>query len=200
MGLSLVSQARKLPPALLEDILLKTVVIKGLTALASILFFSFETLSCILRVPYEKENGAASNLCVEAASGAGYLSMFVALFLLRSLGHETVLPTDRICITYQEVAAGDLTWTRKIIMSLHAVTGLTSLFLFTTLGVMVPDEDLSATFWVGLVGLMALVTALVVEIWVDVLKGGEKASKSSTSSRKFSSGDVTKGVMVAGMI
>ncbi|GMH64909.1 hypothetical protein TrLO_g12672 [Triparma laevis f. longispina] len=85
LGLKLRESAAKLPPQELSDLLCQTVLVKCKAAMGTMLFFSFETISCFI-----SQNSFDDGQCVNTSNAAKYLSAYLGVLTTLSILSKTV--------------------------------------------------------------------------------------------------------------
>ena len=85
LGLKLRESAAKLPPQELSDFLCQTVLVKGTAAMGTMLFFSFEIVSCFI-----SEDSFDNGQCVNTSNAAMYLSVYLTILTTSSILSKTV--------------------------------------------------------------------------------------------------------------
>ena len=209
LALKLRKKTAQQPPAKLSQYLCNTLLLGGLGAMAPIIFFSFETLSCFA------SDGLESDQCENTSGAAMYLSVYLAAITAMSICSKAVSKEDRgEGLTYKNLAILRLKKMQKVQGALGVVTALTSMYLFSFLGVRGDPNDRIGIF--GAAGAATLIIALLIEVYILVfggLRGVEqpagtsKAAKMSLSgargfrsSRSISLSRITDDMAIAGVV
>ena len=158
LGLEIRTKAAQLPPAELSDFLCITVLLGGVGAMAPMIFFSFESVSCY------SSNGLESDQCENTGRAAMYLSGYLLVVTLVSLASKAVPREDRDeGLTYKNLAILRLKRMQEIQGALGTVTALASMYLFSVLGVEGdPNDTISMA---GGVGMLTICTAALIELY-----------------------------------
>ena len=85
LGLKLRESVAKLPPQELSDFLCQAVLVKCTAAMGTMLFFSFEIVSCFI-----SQGSLDSEMCINTSNAAGYLSVYLAVLTTMSIASKTV--------------------------------------------------------------------------------------------------------------
>ena len=145
---------------MLTNFLCHRVLLGGLSALAPMTFFLFETLSC-----YTSLRGKIfkNDLCDNSLDASLLLSFNLAILFLLSVVGKTLPANMRPKeLTYDDVAVLKLKSRQKLQGVLLLVTVLTSMFTFSTLGVKGKKND--KIYLVGCFGSIALALVLFIEM------------------------------------
>eukprot|EP00518_Triparma_eleuthera_P000213 CAMPEP_0182459934 /NCGR_PEP_ID=MMETSP1319-20130603/4947_1 /TAXON_ID=172717 /ORGANISM="Bolidomonas pacifica, Strain RCC208" /LENGTH=150 /DNA_ID=CAMNT_0024658953 /DNA_START=124 /DNA_END=573 /DNA_ORIENTATION=+ len=103
-------KAAQLPPAELSNFLCHTVLQGGASAMAPIIFFTFETVSCMA-----SEDDLGNRQCDNTAYAASSLSMSLAIIAIASIASRTVPQEERgEGITYSNLAILRLKMKEKV--------------------------------------------------------------------------------------
>ena len=116
LGLQLRRKAAQLPPAQLSSYICNTVLLGGVSAMAPMLFFTFEAVSCIA------SNGIESNECDNTMHASNLLSDYLVLFTTASIFSKAVVREQRgeVSLGRREVANFDVILNSANITSLVA--------------------------------------------------------------------------------
>ena len=205
LGLKLRTSAAKLPPQELSDFLCQTVLVKGFSAMGTMLFFSFEAVSCFISQE-SFDNGQCVNTSLAAMCLSGYLVLLTAL----SIVSKTVPK-----IVQRETAWGlssiaslkDLKWWQQIQGGLMVVTAISSLYLLGWLGV--EGNGNSAVWIVGAVGGISILVAAMVNMTMLIRTAKEHQQQQDTtvelptkrrSIRAISSGQVEERMFAIALV
>ena len=208
LGLKLRRKAAQLPPAELPNFLCHTVLVGGVSAMAPMIFFMFEAVSCIA-----SGDGLEDELCTNTTRVARYLSVYLVTITAVSIASRTVPQEERgDGMTYSNLAILRLKMKEKVQGALGVVTALMSMYLFSVLGVEgVPNRSL---LWVGGAGFVTLgVTALIEFAYIafgrSVSTGDEQVGSSSgnlgepsnvSAEQRLSLSNVGENMTVAGLV
>ena len=157
LALKLRRKAAQLPPAELSNFLCHTVLVGGVSAMAPMILFIFEGVSCMA-----SGDGLGDKQCENTAIAAMWLSAYLVAITAVAIVSRTVPQRERgEGMTYSNLAILRLKRKEKVQGALGVVTALASMYLFSVLGVEgVPNGSL---LWVGLAGGMTLGVAALVE-------------------------------------
>ena len=148
----------------LSNFLCKTVLVDGGRAMAPMVFFTFETVSCLT------SNGIGNDLCANTSNAAMFLSFYLAIIASVSIARKTVPRKERgEGLTYINLAALSLTWRQTIQGALVAMTALASMYLFSVLGVEGLPNGL--VFGIAAIGGATMSAAALVEIFTFAVRG-----------------------------
>ncbi|GMI13096.1 hypothetical protein TrLO_g1896 [Triparma laevis f. longispina] len=87
LGLKLREAAAKLPAKELSEFLCQTLLVGGTTAMGPMFFFSFEAVSCFVKMNYITGNESSS--CEMTAISGTFLSLYVSFFTTMSIVSNT---------------------------------------------------------------------------------------------------------------
>ena len=210
LGLKLRRNAVNLSPAELSKFLYNTVLLGGVGAMAPMIYFSFETLSCFV-----SKESLKSDQCHNTSRAAMFLSMYLVTITAVSIANKAVSREDRgKVLTYDNLSILRLKWKEKIQGVLAVVTVITSMFLFSVLGV---QGDPSDTIWmVGAVGALTLLIAALIEFIDSIFVGSSgreqpartcqalkrdlEGASNFMSHRRVSLGKVADDMTIAGIV
>jgi len=132
-GIKLRDSVASLPKEKIHEFLVDTIMQRGLGVIVTMVFFSFETISC-LAVQGLGENAV---LCANTSHASAFLSGYLVLFVMQSIAVKAV-PTsisESSVLTFEEVARLDNFKKRQKIQGfLIITTGLCSFFLLSYVG------------------------------------------------------------------
>ena len=157
LALKLRRKAAQLPPAELSKFLCHTVLLGGVSAMAPMIFFMFEAVSCIAT-----GDGLEDDLCENTTRAAMSLSVYLAITTAVAMASRTVPQEERgEGMTFSNLAILRLKVKEKVQGALGVVTALVAMYLFSVLGVEgAPNETI---FWLGLAGAVTLLVADLIE-------------------------------------
>ena len=206
--LKLRSQAAKLPPAELSNFLCHTILAGGVSAMAPMVFFSFEALSCYTVRSFETWK------CNNTSFAAMFLSIFMSIIALISIARRTVPQGERreTHVTYSNLAILRLKMKEKVQGAFGVVTALVAMYLFSVLGVEGAPNDTNNL--VGVAGTVTLSVAAVIEFTSIASRGprstgDDQAGITSASlgetndvgaERRLSVGRVGDDMVIAGLV
>ena len=160
LGLKLRGSAAKLPPRELSDFLCQTVLAKGTVAMGTMLFFSFEAISCFI-----SKNSLDSEQCTNTSYAAKYLSVYVVVLTTLSIASKSV-PKSVQRETAWELSAiaslKGLKWWQQIQGGLAIITAISSLYLLSFLGV--EGDENSMVLKVGAMGWGSICIATIINM------------------------------------
>ena len=179
--LKLRRKVAQLPPVELSNFLCHNVLVRGVSAMAPMIFFIFEAVSCMISA----EEGWEVWQCQNTNTAAVFLSVYVCITIGISLASRTVPQQEKgEGMTYSNLAILRLKVKEMVQGALGVITALASMYLFSFLGV---EGEYNATIlWMGSAGLETLLIAAIVEgasIAFGRLgsAGGSQAGSSSAS-------------------
>jgi len=207
LGMKLRRKAALLPPAEISNFLCHTVLIGGVSAMAPMIFFMFEAVSCMA-----SGDGLEDNQCENTTGAAMFLSVYLAITTAISIASRTVPQGERgDGMTYINLAILRLKMKEKVQGALGVIVVLASMFLFSVLGVEgTPNETIN---WVGAAGMGTLGIAGFIEgallAFSRSVPTGDGQAGSSGSlgqpsntrrSRSASLGDIAENMTIAGLV
>ena len=208
LALKLRRKAAQLPPAELSNFLCHTVLMGGVSAMAPMIFFMFEAVSCMA-----SGVGLGDDQCENTTIAAMCLSAYLVIITAVSIASRTVPQGERgEGMTYYNLAILRLKRREKIQGALGVVTALVSMYMFSVLGV--EGEPNGSLLLVGLAGwLTALVAGLIEFAYIaygrSVLTGDGQAEPSSGSlgqpsnisaEERLSLSNVGENMTIAGLV
>lgn len=133
-----------LPPEDLHKFLADTLFKGAAGTMVSVLFVSFRTTKCIFEGNFVD--------CSNTASSAGYVSLFLLLWWMQKLVQASIKVEWRqeLSLTLEKLAHLEIGWRRRAQAALVAFTGMSGLFLFSTMDAKSSDYNLIRA--VGLLG------------------------------------------------
>jgi hypothetical protein len=165
LGLKLRTSAARLPPQELSDFLCQTVLVKGTAAMGTMLFFSFEIVSCLI-----SQNSLDNGQCRNTSTAAMFLSLYLVILTTLSMASKSVPKSVQI-ETASELSSiaslKGLKWWQQIQGGLMTITAIASMYLLGNLGVE-GNED-SMVVIVGGAGAVSLLVAGLVNMAMLVL-------------------------------
>ena len=197
IALKLREKAAQLPQAELSNFLCNTVLVGGAGAMVPMVFFTFETLSCVM------SNGLESDMCENTTTSAKWLSIYLTIITAISIVSKAVSSEERgKGLTYENLAILRLKWRQKVQGALGLVTALASMYLFSVLGVQgEPNGLIRILGGVGFVALVITASIEASELVFGISEGrGQPAGVSESHSRSFSLGGIEGEMTVAGMV
>ena len=184
LSLKLRRRVAQLPPALISKYICNSVLCGGVKAMSPMIFFSFETLSCVAG------NGLESDQCKNTSMAALFLSIYLATITAVSLASKAVSREQRgEGLTYESLAILMLKKREMIQGALGVITTLVSMYLFSVLGVQ--GDPNVANGVIGAVGGVTLGIAALIEVFTLTFgdsQGGEQSAGISMASRRDLSG------------
>ena len=180
LGLKLRRKAAQLPPAELSNFLCHTALVGGASAMAPMIFFIFEAVSCIT-----SGDVLGDDQCENTTIAAMCLSVYLVIITAVAMASKTVPQGERgEGTTYSNLAILRLKMKEKVQGSLGVVTALVAMYLFSVLGV--EGAQNWSILWVGLGGAMTLLVAAFIEFAYivfgsSVSTGDDQAGSSSGS-------------------
>ncbi|GMH98819.1 hypothetical protein TrST_g13130 [Triparma strigata] len=202
LGLKLRASAAKLPPQELSNFLCQTVLVKGTTAMGTMLFFSFETVSCFI-----SQNSLSNGQCKNTSYAAMFLSLYLVLLTMLSMVNKTVPKSVQIETAWELSSIASLKglkWWQQIQGGLVTITAIVSLYLLSVLGV----EGKENIVWiVGAIGLVSRGIACLVNatMLVRISKEHERnttavESPKQRSARRFSANDIEENAIALALV
>ena len=207
LGLKLRRKAAQLPPAKLSNFLCHTVLLGGVSAMVPMIFFMFEAVSCMT-----SGDGLDDDQCLNTTYAAVCLSGYLIIITAVSVASKSVPQEERGGgITYSNLAILRMKMKEKVQGALGLVTALTSMYLFSVLGVEgAPNGSL---LWVGGAGVLTWVIAGLIE-FASIAFGrpvstGDGQAGSSVSlgepsnigaEERLSLGNVEENMTIAGLV
>ncbi|GMI01543.1 hypothetical protein TrLO_g10204 [Triparma laevis f. longispina] len=204
LGLKLRESAAKLPPQELSDFLCQTVLVKGTSAMGTMLFFSFEVVSCLIsRDSFDRQ-------CTNTSTAALILSLYLAVLTALSIVSKTV-PKSVQRETVWELSSiatlKGLKWWQGIQGGLMTITAIVSLFLLSVLGV--EGNENSMLWLVGAMGGGGIGFAALISLIMLVRTRNEEPQNTNTttvespkqrSARRFSAGDIEENAIALALV
>ena len=158
-----------LPPKELSNYLVEYVVKAGLAAILSMLFLSFETMSCLSDMGYGADEGI--DTCVSVSLCQQYLSYYLFVALALRLFSKTVAFKVRTLVElklHHIATFKGMNFRQRVQSLLTMLAGTCSIFLVSHLGARLPSKSSEDfLFYVGAVGALAATLALVLEVRSD---------------------------------
>ena len=204
-------KAVKLQSAELSYFLCNTVLLGGLSAMAPMIYFTFETLTCVISAHGRLFE---SDQCNNTSVAAMFLSVYLGIMTTVSIMSKAVSREDKgKGLTYENLAILKLEMRQKIQGALGLVTALVSMYLFSVLGVQ--GDPNSTNFVIGAIGFMTLLVAVLIEL--VALAFGESKKREQPSSapeeprqslrgrkfspeRRISTGKMSDDMTIAGLV
>ena len=158
LALKLRRKAAQLPPAELSNFLCHTVLVGGVSAMAPMIFFMFEAVSCMA-----SGDGIGDDLCTNTSVAAMSLSCYLAIISMIAIASRTFPQEDRGGgMTYSNLAILRLKIKEKVQGALGVVTALVAMYLFSVLGVEgTPNGSIMS---LGGAGAMTMIVAALIEL------------------------------------
>ena len=160
LGLKLRASAAKLPPQELSDFLCHSVLVKGMAAMGTLLFFSFETVSCLI-----SQDSLYSGQCANTSNAAMLLSVYLAILSTMSILSKSV-PKSVQRETAWELSSiaslKGLKWWQQIQGGLMTITVIASMFLLSYLGV--EGDENFMVFTIGAMGGISICFAFLINV------------------------------------
>ncbi|GMH61193.1 hypothetical protein TrST_g12761 [Triparma strigata] len=205
--------AAKLNPAELSSFLCNSVLVKGLSAMGPIVFFAFETVSCLI-----SQGDLHSSKCQGTSSASMYLSMYLWVLFTLSISRSALPKSAQkaTAVTYSDMASlKNLPPWQKFQGLLLSLACFFSLFLFSVLGVETERTDLSliagggGAICMGAVVMIGLTRGAAPMRPGRNVEGGEEERKGDwgmspiekgRSDRAISASEIEEGMVLASMI
>ena len=182
--LKLRRKAAQLPPAKLSSFLCHTVLLGGMSAMAPMVFFMFEAVSCMA-----SGGGLHDDQCENTTKAATALSCYLAIITAVSVASRTVPQDERVQgMTYSNLVILRLKTREKVQGALGLVTALVSMYLFSVLGV--GGEPSGEIYVLGLIGAVALGVVAMIEF--TTLAFGRSVSTTGDGQAGTSPGSLTQ--------
>jgi len=206
--LKLRRKAAQLPPAELSKFLCHIVLVGGVSAMAPMIFFMFEAVSCMA-----SGEGLEDEQCQNTTWAAMFLSVYLAIITYVSIASRAVPQEERgEGMTYSNLAILRLKMKEQVQGALGVVTALVSTYLFSVLGVEGGRNE--TIWWVGVAGAATLGVAALIEFASiafgrSVSTGDGQAGSSSGSlsepsnisdEEHLSLSNVEENMIVAGLV
>jgi len=207
LGLKLRKLAAELPPQELSNFLCQTVLLKGAAAMGTMLFFSFETLSCFI-----SQNSLDNGQCENTSMSALLLSVYLVVITTLSMNSKAVPKSVQREMAWELSTVATLKglrWWQQLQGGLITFTAVSSLYLLSVLGV---EKDYDKTIGsVGSLGFVSLLIACLIGITMLVRtknvhqrnnKGreGNVEMLKDQKSQGFSSGDIQDSAFIATLV
>ena len=203
LGLKLRESAAMLPPQELSDFLCQTILEKGAAAMGTMLFFSFETVSCFI-----SQKSLDNGQCTNTSNVATRLSIYITIITTLSIVSKSVPKSVQMETTWELSAIASLKglkWWQRVQGTLMVITAISSLYLLSALGVEGDRNDM--LFFVGSMGSVSLgVTFLIsatmlVRIKAEHQRGGNSEMLDSPrSDRGISSSELEDGMLMGALL
>ncbi|GMH88267.1 hypothetical protein TrVE_jg3806 [Triparma verrucosa] len=206
LGLKLRESAAKLPPQELSDFLCQTVLVRGTAAMGTMLFFSFEAISCFI-----SQDSFSNGQCKNTSHAAMFLSFYLALLTTLSIASRTVPKSVQ-----REMAFGlsliasleGLKWWQRIQGRLITIVAIISLYLLSFIGV---EGNENSVVWItGSMGLLSMIFAFLINATMLVRTRNAYEQERNTTSielptnqrsaRGFSAGAVEENSIVLALV
>ncbi|GMI06435.1 hypothetical protein TrVE_jg8393 [Triparma verrucosa] len=160
LGLKLCESAGKLPPQGLSDFLCQTVLVKGTAAMGTILFFTFEGVSCFISQA-SLDNGQCLNTSIASVVLSGYVVILTTLSACnkavpRSVQREMAWELASIA------SLKGLKWWQRLQGFLLTVAAIVSLYLLSVLGV--EGNENSMVFVMGAMGGASMLFVFIINV------------------------------------
>ena len=199
LGLKLRRKAAQLPPAKLSNFLCHTVLVGGVSAMAPMIFFMFEAVSCMA-----SGGGLGDDQCDNTTRAAMFLSVYLVLITAVGIASRTVPQEERgDSMTYSNLAILRLKMKEKVQGVLGVITSLVSMYFFSVLGV--EGTQNGSLLWVGLAGAVTLGAAALIE-FASVAFGrsdstdDDQARPRVRASRSLSLSNIEENMIVATLV
>ena len=200
LSLRLRRKSAQLPPVALSKFLCQNVLLGGAKAVASIVFVSFETLSCDAR------HGLMSDKCQNTMWAGVCLSVYLLAITSVSIGRRAVSMEERDAgLTYEKLTIMRLNKREKVQGALLVAVILAAMYLFSVLGA--EGDPNIIILVVGVVGGLALMLAVIMELTALVFKWSrgdkqpaEALVATSSLDGRLSLGDMSDEMSIAGLI
>ena len=180
LGLEFRKNAARLAPDELSNYLCYTVLLGGFQAMTPMVFFAFETASCLI---VSRDKILETENCNNTTYASLFLSGYLFIVTMVSIASKAISRERRAGgLTYEDLALLRLEQRQEIQGALILVTALASMHLLSVLGV--KGKTNSVVTAVGLAGLVAIGIAATIEATV-LVAGGQPAGKSGTLRRSL---------------
>lgn len=201
-GLKMRAVAARLPPKELSQFLCQTVLVKGSSAIAPIIFFSFEAIACFI-----SQDSLDNGKCKNTSAAAMGLSFFLVFFTISSTVKMAVPRGVRksLAVDYADIATMRITTTQKLQFALTAITAASGLYLFSFLGV--EAREFQRVVFVSAIGTISVGIACVISV-VGLSRAHSNYLRSPKimimqgmkSKRDISSGDFSQEIGVSSFV
>ncbi|GMH66368.1 hypothetical protein TrLO_g3254 [Triparma laevis f. longispina] len=198
LGLMLRDQAaRLLNPKILSELICTTVLVRGTAAMGPILFFSFETVSCVIEM-----GGFEGRQCENSSMASFALSIYLAILVGHSFFIKTV-PRSVMRQTeweYGKLAALDLRFWQKVEGICLVATFLISLYLLSSPGVEGEPSGFVQTARALGAGFLALGTLVSIFMVAKTHKEHRRASQIALEEGEVGARTMISGELQRGMV
>ncbi|GMI09881.1 hypothetical protein TrVE_jg13446 [Triparma verrucosa] len=198
--LKLRASAAKLPSQELSDFLCQTVLVKGTVAMGPMLFFSFETVSCLI-----SQDSLSNGQCNNTSFAATFLSLYLAILTTVSIASKTVPKSVQRETAWEFSSIASLKGLKRwqqIQGGLVTITAIVSLYLLSVLGV--EGNQNSTVYIVGITGALSMVSAELINMTMLVRTRNEHQRNTTIelppkqrSVRGISAGELQEGMIAA---
>mmetsp|Transcript_2598 Transcript_2598/g.4916 ORF Transcript_2598/g.4916 Transcript_2598/m.4916 type:complete len:1010 (+) Transcript_2598:83-3112(+) len=202
-GLALREVVAQLDDGHLSEYITEVVFNGGYNTLVALVFFCFETISCLGSTTEELDVG--NNNCTNTSAASAALSNFIAVFTMQKLVSMARAKhvRDSHSVTYDDLATMTLTWVQSLQGACIMVTLVCSMYLFSFVGIQSNFNQLVYT--VGFVGFICVSLSLTLEMYVMRKAVAEKKSGASSTvavlrSRAVSTGKINDGMFVGALV
>ena len=195
LGLKLRASAATLPPQELSDLLCQTVLVKGTTAMGTMLFFSFETVSCFI-----SQDSLSNGQCSNTTSAGMLLSLYLAIFTSVSMVSKTVPKSVQREMSLELSSIVSLKGLRRWQLlqgALMTINAIVSLYLLSFLGA--EGNNNSLVGYVGAIGVVSLGTAAIINMTMLVRTRNEHRSRGEMETKQRSVRGISAGQLEEGM-
>ena len=206
LALRLRESAAKLSPQELSNFLCQAVLVKGTTAMGTMLFFSFEAVSCFI-----SQDSFSNGQCSNTSHAANFLSVYVAILASSSIISKTVPKSVQREVAWKLTTIASLKglkWWQRLQGGLITITAIASLNLLSNLGV--EGDESSMIRNVGAMGGIGLIVASLINVTMLVRiknqhqrqqqRGDVEMPTKRRSVRRFSSGQVEDNMFAAALV
>ena len=204
MRLASLVAASKLPPQGLSDFLCQTVLVRGTAAMGTMLFFSFEAISCFI-----SQDSFNNGQCKNTSHAAMFLSFYLALLTTLSIASRTVPKSVQREIAWELSSIASLKglkWWQQIQGGFMTITAIISLYLLNVLGV--EGNVNSSVFNVWALGGVSIGFAAVINTTTLIRTRNEHQRNTTTvelpptqrSARGFSAGDIEENATALALV
>ncbi|GMH78068.1 hypothetical protein TrST_g12709 [Triparma strigata] len=159
------ASAATLPPQELSSFLCQTVLVKGTAAMVTMLFFSFETVSCFI-----SQNSLDNGQCSNTSSAAAILSVYLAILTTMSIAGKAVPKYVQRETVWELRAIAELKglkWWQQVQGGLLTIAAIVSLYLLSILGV--SGDPNSTVFLLGASGAGSVILFALINLSILVL-------------------------------
>ncbi|GMI04853.1 hypothetical protein TrVE_jg13375 [Triparma verrucosa] len=204
LGLKLRESVAKLPRQELSDFLCQAVLVKCTAAMGTMLFFSFEIVSCFI-----SQGSLDSEMCVNTSNAALCLSLYLAILTVLSGANKTAPKSVQRDLAWELSSIASLKglkWWHQIQGGLMIIMAISSLYLLSVLGV--EGNENSMVEIVGWMGTISIGFAFLINATMLVRTRNEHQRNTTTvelpptqrSARGFSASDIEENTIAFALV